>query len=147
MIHQLIYCSRNAMAGNSRELLKNWGEILASAHRRNPANGITGFLIFDRTWFVQVLEGERAKVAETYARIRLDPRHHSALVINVQDVRARAFENWSMGSALRTPAMEEIFLAQGIVGALDPSALKGAQVVQLARYLMAYDMEKQKKAG
>ena len=100
MIHQLVYYSRNTVPGGDRQMLTNLREIVSASQRNNGRDGITGFLIFDKTWFVQILEGERAKVTETYARIGRDTRHSAATIVNVQDVTARSFPDWTMGGGL-----------------------------------------------
>lgn len=58
MIHQLVYYSRNTVPGGDRAMLTNLREIVSVSQRNNSRDGVTGFLIFDKTWFIQVLEGE-----------------------------------------------------------------------------------------
>lgn len=120
------------------------------AHVRPHEDGVTGFLIFDKTWFVQILEGERARVTGTYDRIARDPRHADATVIDVRDVPERLFPNWTMGGAMRTPEVQEVYLQHGFGGPLDPVRLKSGQVVDLALDLQAFETRRrqgQKLAG
>lgn len=150
MIHQLVYYSRNTVPGGDRAMLTNMREILSASQRNNSRDGITGFLIFDTTWFVQILEGERAKVQQTYDRIARDPRHTAATILNVRDVPARHFPNWTMGGAMRTPEVQEVYLQHGVGGPLDPARLKSDQVVNLALDLQAFEVNRrqaQKLAG
>ncbi|KMO22462.1 blue light sensor protein [Methylobacterium indicum] len=139
MIHQLVYYSRNTVPGGDRAMLTNMREILSASQRNNGRDGITGFLIFDSQWFVQILEGERARVTETYNRIARDPRHAGATILNVRDVAARLFPNWTMGGAMRTPDVQEIYLGHGFGGPIDPTRLKSDQVVGLALDLQAFE--------
>ena len=139
MIHQLVYYSRNTVPSGDRAMLTNMREILLVSQRNNARDAITGFLIFDTQWFVQILEGERGKVTETYNRIARDPRHASATILNVRDVPARLFPNWTMGGAMRTPDVQEIYLAHGFGGPIDPTRLKSEQVVALALDLQAFE--------
>ena len=60
MLHQLIYYSRNTVPGGDRAMLMNLRNIVSASQRNNTRDGITGFLIFDKTWFIQILEGNRA---------------------------------------------------------------------------------------
>lgn len=140
MIHQLVYYSRNTVPGNDRAMLTNMREILSASQRNNSRDGITGFLIFDKTWFVQILEGERAKVTETYKRIGRDTRHSGAAIINVRDVPGRLFPNWTMGGAMRTPEVMEIYLQHGFGATLDPTRLKSDQVIRLALDLQEFEV-------
>ncbi|MFB0488331.1 hypothetical protein ABIE45_000917 [Methylobacterium sp. OAE515] len=142
MIHQLIYYSRNTVLGGDRAMLTNLREIVSASQRNNSREGVTGFLIFDKTWFLQILEGERAKVTETYNRIARDSRHSGATIVNVQDVSTRSFPNWTMGGALRTLEVQEIYLAHNIGTVMDPSRLKSAQILQLAIDLQEFEQAK-----
>lgn len=131
-------------------MLTNMREILSVSQRNNGRDGITGFLIFDKTWFVQILEGERAKVTDTYDRIARDARHAAATILNVRDVPARLFPNWTMGGAMRTPEVQEIYLQHGFGGPLDVTRLTSDQVVDLALDLQAFEESRrqgQKLAG
>jgi hypothetical protein len=142
MIHQLVYYSRNVVLGNDRAMLTNLREIVSASQRNNSRDGITGFLIFDKTWFIQVLEGEQAQVSTTYTRIARDPRHASATIMDARNVQNRSFPNWTMGGAMRTPEVEEVYLQHGIGSAIDPTRLKSATVVGLALELQAFDVAK-----
>lgn len=150
MIHQLVYFSRNTVPGDDRAMLTNLREILAVAQRNNVRDGITGFLIFDKTWFFQILEGERLKVTETYTRIARDTRHSGASIMNARDVTDRSFPDWSMGGAMRSVDVQEIYLQHGIGSSMDPSKLNSAKVLHLAMDLQAFDVAKrqgQRRAG
>ena len=142
MIHQLVYYSRNTVPGGDRAMLTNMREILSVSQRNNSRDGITGFLIFDKTCFIQILEGERAKVAETYARIARDTRPSGTAIINVRDVQRRLFPNWTMGGAMRTPEVQEVYLQHGFGGPLEPARLKSEQVINLALDLQAYEVDR-----
>lgn len=145
MIHQLVYYSRNTVSGGDRAMLTNMREILSVSQRNNSRDGITGFLIFDKTWFIQILEGERARVTETYNRIARDTRHSTATILNVRDVPARLFPNWTMGGAMRTPEVQEVYLQHGFGGALQPSRLKSDQVISLALDLQAFEVSRRQE--
>lgn len=150
MIHQLVYYSRNTVPGDDRAMLTNLREILSVAQRNNTRDAITGFLIFDKTWFVQILEGDRLKVTETYNRIARDARHSAASIMNVRDIAARSFPDWSMGGAMRSPEVQDIYLGHGIGSTMDPTRLNSAKILQLALDLQAFDQAKrqgQRRAG
>jgi hypothetical protein len=147
MIHQLIYYSRNTVVGGDREMLTNLREILSKSQQNNQRDGITGYLIFDKTWFIQILEGERKAVQSTYNRISLDKRHKSTVILNTRDVERRLFPNWTMAGALRTAEMQEVYLEHGIGGAIDPLKLNSDKVVQLALDLHAFEQNRRLKSA
>ena len=142
MIHQLIYYSRNTVPGGDRAMLTNLRDIVSASQRNNSRDGISGFLIFDKTWFIQILEGNLAQVNETYNRIARDPRHMGATITDARNASARAFPNWTMGGAMRTPEVEEVYLQHGIGSTIDPVRLKAAQIIALALDLQAFDQAK-----
>ncbi len=78
-------------------------------------------------------------MTETYNRIARDPRHAAATILNVRDVPARLFPNWTMGGAMRTIEVQEIYLQHGFGGPLDVTRLKSDQVVALALDLQAFE--------
>ncbi len=76
-------------------------EICQAALKRNAENGISGLLAYDCGHFVQVLEGERSVITETLIRISQDPRHTQFKLCVLEEVNARAFEDWA--TALISP--------------------------------------------
>lgn len=71
--------------------------ILESAVRHNREDGITGMLLYSGGNFLQVLEGPKEQVHNTYQRICLDPRHTQIMVLSEDEVAERHFATWSMG--------------------------------------------------
>ncbi len=70
--------------------------ILAVARKRNSDNDVTGLLLYHDGCFFQTLEGRRAIVEETYARITRDSRHISCIVLEKAEVPSRLFGDWAM---------------------------------------------------
>ncbi len=91
---QLIYCSRARLSeGRHGDELAS---IMNTAIRLNGQNGITGCLGHSRNWFLQVIEGPEAAVAETYTRIERDTRHSDVRILLTREIRNRSFPEWSM---------------------------------------------------
>ncbi|HEY8383671.1 MAG TPA: BLUF domain-containing protein [Microvirga sp.] len=131
-LHQLIYFSRNTVAGDDRALLQHLREIIAVSQRNNQRDGITGYLVFDKTWFLQILEGERNQIFSTYRRIEGDPRHAQVTLVQTREVLQRSFPSWTMGGSMRTPEKQEIYLRYGIGSQIDPKKLTGGDILGLA---------------
>ncbi|MFM1907862.1 MAG: hypothetical protein RLZZ591_1539 [Pseudomonadota bacterium] len=89
---QLIYVS-DLVDRNEGEL----GPILESAIRHNREDDITGMLLYSGGNFLQVLEGSKDQVDQTYKRICRDPRHANIIVLMEEKVTERHFGDWSMG--------------------------------------------------
>jgi hypothetical protein len=90
-IVQLIYASRPF--GFDAETLD---DILLAARRNNARDGVTGALLCRRDLFVQLLEGPRAAVTATFARILRDDRHVEVSLLWCGDAPTRLFPDWTM---------------------------------------------------
>ena len=141
-MYQLVYHSRFTGTGGALGTVR---EILTRSQNNNFHNNITGFLIFDKISFVQVLEGEQTAVEDTYARILGDTRHADIILVATREVDARDFPEWSMGGFLRDPEVQHIYARHNITDGLDASTLTCAQVVALAKDLLAYDLGRERQ--
>src|SRR3954471_20435278 len=65
--------------------------LVAVARRRNEQLSLTGALVYTRTHFAQVLEGDKAAIEEVMASIRVDPRHRNLCVVADDPLEARYF--------------------------------------------------------
>jgi Sensors of blue-light using FAD len=132
---QLIYHSRmtDTAAGLSR--LANFRLIHATAMQINRLNGISGFLIFTSTHFVQVLEGSREAVMETYERINRDTRHTDITLVGILPVEYRSFPNWLMGAMNDDFAIQEAMLRVGIGNTKDLTKLTAKQIIAICAAL------------
>jgi Sensors of blue-light using FAD len=133
MLIRLVYTSR------STEMLSPAGldGILGSSRKNNPPNGITGVLCTNGSVFLQMLEGGRREVNETYNRIIKDPRHHDIQLLHFTEVTERKFASWSMGKVSFDRVNMAILLKHSSRAVLDPYSVSGAVSVALLEDLMA----------
>jgi hypothetical protein len=141
LLHHLIYFSRNSVSGDDRAHINHLRDILSASQRNNRRQGITGYLIYDKHWFLQVLEGERATIFNTFERLQNDPRHRGLTLVQSGPVLQRNFPSWNMGGSMRTVEKQEIFLRYGIASQIDPKKLTGGTILNLAIELQAYEQE------
>jgi diguanylate cyclase (GGDEF)-like protein/PAS domain S-box-containing protein len=92
-VYYLIYIS-NAGEAIAPEHVQG---IVTESRESNASEGITGLLIHQNGYFMQLLEGRREPVEALMARIAEDPRHSEPLVVVRGYARQRLFSNWSMG--------------------------------------------------
>jgi hypothetical protein len=71
-------------------------DINDAAVRINSTKGVTGLLIYGQSSFLQILEGARAEISETFHRIAHDKRHHELVLIGVSEIAERSFQDWAM---------------------------------------------------
>jgi hypothetical protein len=104
-MHRLIYVSTAKQLLNTDELV----EILTKAKEKNSRLGITGMLLYKEGNFMQLLEGEEKIVRDLYETIRLDVRHHDAIILLDEPAEDRLFADWSMGfKDLSDPELESL---------------------------------------
>lgn len=72
-------------------------DILAKSVRLNAREGLTGFLHFDRGYFLQYLEGPSAPLGRKVARIYRDKRHSEMVILAEGTIDERFFPTWDMG--------------------------------------------------
>ena len=88
---RLIYISKPTEAARGA-----WESILASSRGNNARHDITGMLLAGGTYFLQLLEGERAAVTDTFLRLSKDPRHKRIELVSSAPAEVRLFGDWSM---------------------------------------------------
>lgn len=90
--HQIMYISSTRVPVSVAECR----EIVQISRLNNRRSDITGLLLFNSRRFLQVLEGPRAAVEETFERIRADDRHHGVVTLRTRDLSQREFGDWAM---------------------------------------------------
>ena len=88
-LFRLTYYSTNALKKSSSPQKSELRKIITAAQSINRANGISGGLMFNRNYFGQVLEGDRASVSNLFCRIAKDPRHSSIVIMEAATVERR----------------------------------------------------------
>lgn len=111
--------------------------ILQTSRRNNPSNGITGVLCTNNYIFLQLLEGGRKEVSETYNRIARDPRHNDVQLLHMEEVSERKFSGWSMGKVSFDRVNLAILLKYSSKAVLDPYSVPGSSSIALLDELMA----------
>ncbi|QBA63529.1 BLUF domain-containing protein [Muriicola soli] len=92
-IFQLTYRSR-ASEGIGKEQIM---EIVEEAAAFNSRFDITGCLVFDQGYFIQILEGEKETINELYKKITKDRRHFQFEILSKGEATDRLFKSWDMG--------------------------------------------------
>jgi hypothetical protein len=137
-VTQLTYMSRNAAPGDGTALDAQLSQILEVSRRNNGRDGLTGYLVSDGTWFLQILEGDDERVMAALVRIRFDPRHDDVRVLSTRQIRTRSFPQWSMGGSIKTPAMRAIFRRHNLER-IDPDTLTAPATLLLMMDLQDHE--------
>ncbi len=97
MIHvsqyrRIIYSSRPT----SQDGRADQQAILTASRRNNGMDGVSGILWIGGDQYRQLLEGPVDSVAETFERIKADPRHADIVVLDDRAIDAPEFGEWAM---------------------------------------------------
>lgn len=139
---RLVYFSENQIDPAAGSVIRVLSQILSASNTNNWKSDITGALMFDEQWFIQTLEGERAKVWETFERIREDERHTGVVIAEVVDIEKRIFANWWMGLATRSVKTEAAFAPALHRGKLDPRLMSAADMLSLMKALSLIGLQR-----
>jgi predicted outer membrane protein len=87
MLIRLVYASTATKPVN-REVLD---AILKTARLRNEVRDLTGLLVFDHQYFLQVIEGHRSAVSLLLSKLFADSRHSELTVLEFDEISQRMF--------------------------------------------------------
>lgn len=93
-IRCLLYVSESCLKWP--EDAKEVDDIVSIARRKNEARSVTGALIYTRTHFAQVLEGDHDSVDQLMSSIGRDTRHRNIRIVSDLPIAARHFPRWTM---------------------------------------------------
>jgi len=92
LIH-LVYLSVSSAILSEEEL----DIFLSEIRKNNQKLGVTGLLLYNDEFFIQVIEGTRDTIHNLFNVIKTDPRHSNIVKLLDEPIASRAFPDWSMG--------------------------------------------------
>ncbi len=133
MLVQMTYASRvvQPLASNTVS------DILLVARKRNTLAGLTGLLVFDHRYFMQVLEGDRNHLKRLLPKLMQDRRHTDFSLISFRAIAQRQFSGWSMGFVAAHAVNRAVLLRHGVSAEFDPCSLTEAAASALLTDLAA----------
>jgi hypothetical protein len=143
MLTRLVYHSENHLGASDGKMIRDLNTIMDASNRNNEKAGITGALIFDTLWFVQILEGEREAVSATLRRIAQDERHDNLVIMDTRPADRRLFGNWWMGLSFLRGDHAALYRKHNIGERLNPRIMTGEQAVALAQELAGVGLKRQ----
>jgi hypothetical protein len=135
-LYRLIYVSQ-AVSGLE---YPDFIQILQKSEFNNKQVGITGMLVFGDSMFLQVLEGSRGTISQTYNRILLDKRHVNAELIDFSEIEHRNFTVWSMKliELNNQPEARDIILKYSNSQTFAPISMTGKQSLNFLREITEF---------
>jgi hypothetical protein len=127
MLYRLIYASEAAddLTPDSVQTL------LDNARRRNRLRDISGMLVFDSRYFLQVIEGDRQVLSDLYGKLVQDTRHQRLLLIGFEPIVHRTFSDWSMGFAAADAQRRRLYLRHSPSARFEPHSLNATSALAL----------------
>ncbi|MEM1288900.1 MAG: BLUF domain-containing protein [Pseudomonadota bacterium] len=96
-LYSMTYISRAPeVRGEQRRLFLN--SIVKQADKKNLKTGVSGCLIHVDDFFIQLMEGPRGPLSETYNRIVNDERHHDINMVHAAPIVTRQFTSPSLAA-------------------------------------------------
>jgi len=120
--------------------LQDLKNILETARDNNAEQGICGMLCYENNYFLQVLEGDRAKVSELFIDIADDPRHDDIELLGFDYIEKPVFSNWQMGYAGGS-AIFNALLNKLDMERFEPGRLSPRQALAFLHHLSAHQSD------
>lgn len=144
---RLVYHSRIQLDGELRPPADQITDILTVSAENNQRDGVTGGLIHDAKWFVQIVEGTEGEVSRTFERILCDPRHSDIALVKMQPTPTRRFGQWWMAGASWGAANAHLFHRFCEEATFDPHVMSSDHLVELVDAVLRHAAQGQPRAG
>lgn len=128
---RIIYFSRSALDKSPEAREEQESQLVRSSRRQNEFALITSILAHDKGWFLQMLEGDRDSLNQTFARISADNRHKDVRIVEWREVPRRELLP-SLELISRDSGMADLFDRFGV----DETLQRGTPTATLLREFM-----------
>ncbi|WP_430400504.1 BLUF domain-containing protein [Flavobacterium sp.] len=98
-MHRIIYLSSAIELFTDEEI----NLLLQKSRFNNAQKNITGLLLYSEGNFIQILEGNKDEIQNTFEKIKLDNRHKNIITVINEPIKKRTFSDWKMGYSLVDP--------------------------------------------
>lgn len=102
--------------------------ILEQSRRNNANNGITGTLVMNEKYFLQVIEGPRAVINTLLQKLFKDERHTSLRIVECHEVEQRRWSKWSMQYLMLNDQHNEVVLKFSPGTEFNPYLMTASQI-------------------
>lgn len=124
VILRLTYVSRYNTDNANIEVAR----ILEQAQRNNERNGITGALVINDNYFLQVIEGARPVINNLLKKLIEDKRHYSLQIIECCEIEERRWNKWSMKYLTANDQNKEYVLKYSASNEFNPYLMSTSQI-------------------
>lgn len=135
-LQRLIYVSKPV--GFTYEM---YDDILSVSRRNNARDYVTGALLYDDYFNLQLLEGPRGAVNSCFFRIIKDKRHRDIHIIAGEDVTCRLFAEWQMHGIAPIATHSTTLMRYAHCGVFNPYDLSHIAAVDLCRTISEQEVK------
>jgi Sensors of blue-light using FAD. len=136
LLYRYVFYSENSGLPGGRAGAEQVKDILLACSRNTLASGLSGALVFNERYFVQIMEGDRALASRTILSVVSDPRHRNAVLVRAYPVGERRFLGWTVGYAGHTEAIDALYMRHGVMAGLDPTRMNAESIENLVADLV-----------
>lgn len=133
---RLIYASKTPVTLNHEDI----EQITDASRDNNEASHITGVLCYSNNYFLQCIEGSRAKVNALYRKILKDKRHSEPAILQYEEISERDFMDWSMGYIPPSSISGEMVLRFSGEREFNPFSMNGECCHRLLKELWKHEL-------
>lgn len=112
-------------------------QIVTTSRANNQKVAVTGMLMFTSDVFLQIMEGRRDHVSDTFMRISNDPRHKNVRLVSLAEVDSRLLTDWGIEYIAHTRDSLAEFKRYYAGNAFDPALMRPAAIEALATDMIA----------
>ena len=121
--------------------------ILEQAQRNNERNGITGALVINDSYFLQVIEGSRPIINALLQELVKDKRHLSLRIVECCEVEQRRWGKWSMKYLNPHDLHNEDVLKFSSSDEFNPYLMSASQIMLFIEALSKRQKQQEKRAS
>lgn len=142
-MYQLIYAS----TVNGELTHENVMAIVKKASEKNEKLGISGLLLFTSKYFLQILEGGRLPLNQTYNHISSDARHKDLCILEYKRIEERRFPSWGMRMLGSHDLAKDVYYKYCENGEFNPYLLSEGKIEKLFLEVLELQRFSSRKAG
>lgn len=128
-LSRLVYYSLVTLDGSGKSAFREVRSALQAGTQNNLDNGVTGGLLFNPTYFAQVLEGDRQVISDTFCRLSQNPKHKGIVILECKPISERKFSTWHVGFAGKSELAQKLYIKYGTTNMFDPTKMSASAVV------------------
>lgn len=140
MLHRLIYVSK----ATKQVSFESIQEICKKSAISNKKLGITGLLIFNRKYFIQLIEGDRSALSQVMFKIYENPLHYDIELIDFSPAESRMFTYFGAKMFAESNVCQELFFRYTSSVDFNPYQINSATAATLVAKLAGVEADEKK---